>query len=227
MKRTARVTGVLYLLVIILAGFSEGFVRSSLIVTGDAAATASNIMASEGLFRLGFATDLIAFMCDAAIAMLFYVLLKPAGKTIALVAAAFRLLAHPAIAAVNLLNHFVVLPLLSGSAYLSGFGQEQLNGLAMLFLDLHGYGYLIGGAFFGVHLFLLGYLLYKSNLFPSIFGVFMIIAAFGYLTESFGDFLLPGNETLFAWFVAVPAVIAEFSLTLWLLIKGVKEPVHN
>ena len=223
MRTYARVAGALYLVIIVCAGFSEGFVRSSLIVPGDAAATAGNILESPGLFRLGFAGDLIAFLADAAVAVLLYVLLKPVSQTMSLLAAAFRLLAHPAIAAVNLLNHFGVLLILGGSEYLTAFQPEQLNAMAMLSLETHRYGYLIGGAFFGVHCGLLAYLVIKSRLFPSVLGVLLYAASFGYLTESFAFFLFPSLEALASSLVVVTAGIAEVSLCLWLLVKGVRE----
>ena len=222
-KKIARTAGLLYLIIIVCAGFSQGYVRSTLIVPGEAAKTAGNIIASVDLFRLGFVSDLIAFMSDLAVAIIFYILLKPVNNTLSLLAASFRLVSHPAIASVNLLNHYAALLLLSGSDYLKVFEADQLYALALLFLNIHKYGYLIAGAFFGLHCLLLGYLLFKSNLFPSIFGIFMVFASLGYLTESFGIFLFPAFETLFAWIVAVPAVIAELSLCLWLLFKGVKE----
>lgn len=222
-KKLARIAGVLYIIIIVCAGFSEGFVRSGVIVPGDAAATASNIAASEGLFRLGFVSDLIAFLSDLVVSVLLYILLKPVSKTLSLIAASFRLLAHPAIASVNLLNHFIALLLLSGADYLAPFQTDQLHALVLMFLNLHHYGYLIGGAFFGAHLLLLGYLLFKSDLFPGILGFLIAVASFGYLFESFGSFLFPAHEALFTWIVAVTAVIGEVSLALWLLIKGVRE----
>jgi len=209
-------------LIIILAGFSQGYVRSGLIVPGDAPATAANILASEGLFRIGFATDLTAFMMDAVVAILLYVLLRPVNKTLSLIAASFRLLAHPAIASLNLLNHLAAIQLLNGSAAMGIFEADQMQSLALFFLDLHHYGYLIGGAFFGVHLLLLGYLLFRSDLFPGILGILIVIASVGYLVESFGDFLFPGNEQVLGWIVGVSAAVGELSLTLWLLIKGVR-----
>jgi len=221
-KPTARIAGVLYLVIIICAGFSEGFVRSSLIVPGDAAATANNILTSEWLFRLGFVSDLAAFMSDAVVAVLFYVLLKPVSKTLAMIAASLRLVAHPAIAGINMLNHFTALSLISGSDYLAVFPTDQLQALVLLFLDAHNTGYLIAGAFFGLHLFFLGYLFFKSELFPGVLGILVIIASAGYLLESFGVFLFPAYEQLFAWIVGLTAVIGEVSLTFWLLIKGVK-----
>ncbi len=219
----ARVTGVLYLLIIIFAGFSQGYVRAELVVPGDAVATAQNIMAAPGLFRFGFAGDLIAFILDAIVSVLFYVLLRPVSKTLALITAALRLLAHPAIAGINLLNHYMALQLLGGADYLSVFSAEQLQALALVLMEAHTVGYLIAGAFFGLHCLLLGYLLYKSEYFPAFLGVLMAIAALGYLAESFGNFLLPGNEQLLAWVVGMTAAIGEVTLTIWLLGWGVKK----
>jgi hypothetical protein len=221
MQKTARLTGLLYLIIIICAGFSQGFVRSNLIVPQNAAETVSNILASEGLFRLGFVTDLIAFMTDAVVAILLYVLLRPVSKTISLLAASLRLLAHPAIAAINLLNHLAAVLLLSGAEYLAVLEGDQLNALVMFFLEAHRNGYLIAGAFFGLHCFFLGYLLFKAGYFPKILGVFLVVASLGYLIESFGTFLLPKYRAVWTWIVAVPAVIAELSLCLWLLIRGI------
>lgn len=150
-------------------------------------------------------------------------LLKPVNKTLALLAASFRLLAHPAIASINLLNHYAALQLSAGAGYLSALEPGQLEALVMLAIDMHTLGYLIGGAFFGVHCFFLGWLLYRSELFPKILGVLLVAASIGYLAESFGNFLFPGNEALFTWIVAVPAVIGELSLTVWLLVKGVRD----
>jgi len=222
LRKIAKVAGFLYLIIIICAGFSEGYVRSTLIVPEDATATAKNIMASEWLFRIGFVSDLIAFLSDLVVSVLFYILLKPVSKTLSLIAASLRLIAHPAIASINLLNQFAALLLLSGAGYLTVFETDQLHALMLLFLNMHKYGYLIAGAFFGVHCLVLGYLLFQSDLFPGILGVLLVFAAFGYLIESFGNFLLPGYEALFAWIVAFPAAIGELSLCVWLMVKGIK-----
>jgi hypothetical protein len=222
LRKYARITGLLYLVIFVCAGFSEGFVRSSLIVPGDAAATAGNIAAHQLLYRIGFISDLVAFVSDAVVAVLFYILLRPVSKTLSMIAAALRILAHPAIASVNMLNHFAALLLLSGADYLTVFQTDQLNALVLLSLETHKYGYLIGGAFFGFHCLVLGYLLIKSDLFPGVLGVLLIVASLGYLTESFGKFLYPGYEQILTWVVALPAVIAELSLCLWLLTKGIK-----
>ena len=224
-KRTARITGLLYLIIIVAAGFAEGAVRGSLVVPGDAAATAANIRASEMLFRAGFVADLVAFVSDVAVSILFYILLRPVNRTVALIAAGFRLLAHPAIAAVNMLNHYGALLLVGGAGYLSPFDPVQLEALALLAMDLHGYGYLIGGVFFGVHLALLGWLLARSQLFPQVLGLLVVAAAGGYLVESFGMFLFPAHASVYTALVTVTAVVGEVTLCLYLLVKGVREPL--
>ena len=221
-RTLARITGLLYLLVFVTAGFSEGYVRATLIVPGDATATAANIVASESLFRLGIVSDLIAFSADAVVAVLLYVLLRPASRTLALVAAALRLVAHPAIASLNLLTHVVALQLLSGAEYLTVFEPAQRDALALLSLTAHGYGYLIGGLFFGLHLLVLGYLLYESDRFPAILGGLVVLAGIGYLTESLVFFLVPTYEPVASAVVVVTAVVGEMALALYLVVRGIR-----
>ena len=115
--RSIRFTGLLYLLVIICAGFSQGYVRGTLVVPEDAIATATNILSNEGLFRLGLSADLVAFVLDAIISVMLYQLFKPYNKSLAMVSAALRLIAHPAIGALNLLNHYMSLEVLGGSEF--------------------------------------------------------------------------------------------------------------
>ena len=223
-KTIARITGLLYLLIFVTAGFSEGFVRASLIVPGDATATAANIVAAEELFRLGIVSDLIAFSADAVVAVLLYVLLRPVSRTVALMAASLRLIAHPAIASVNMLNQYVALQLLRGDEYLTVFSPEQIDALALLFLTAHSYGYLIGGLFFGLHLLVLGYLLYRSRLFPAVLGGLIALAGIGYLTESFTFFLVPAYEPVASTIVLVTAIVGEMALALYLVVRGVRPP---
>ena len=221
-KRLARFAGWLYLVIIVAAGFAEGYVRGTLVVPGDASATAGNILASEGLFRLGLAADLVAFMADAAVAVLFYVLLLPVSRTMSLMAAAFRLIAHPAIGGLNLLNHFGALSVLNGPEALSSFEARQLEALALLSLQAHDLGYLIAGAFFGVHLALLGWLIFRSELFPRVLGVLVGVAAVGYLTETFTYIAAPAWASFGAGLVVITASVAELSLCLYLIVKGVR-----
>jgi hypothetical protein len=217
-QRTARLVGLLILIMAVFAPFSMIYVPSTLIVPGDAATTAQNIMASEGLFRLGIASDAVVVLLELVIVVLLYVLLKPVSKTLSLVAA-FSRLAMTVIQGVNLLPHFVVLLLLSGAGYLTVFAPDQLQALGLLFLNAHAEVVLIWGFFFGLHLLVLGYLVYKSGYIPRTVGVLLMIASLCYLTQSFGNILLPQYEGIFTSVGLLSTV--EIALPLWLLIKGV------
>ena len=221
-KNTFRFTGLLYLFVIIFAGFSQGYVRGTLVVPNDALATATNIIENEGLFRFGLTLDLIAFILDAIISVLLYQIFKPFGKHLALVSSALRLIAHPAIGSLNLLNYYLAYEVLGGAEFLTAFDQDQLNALSLLFMEAHRYGYLIAGGFFGLHCLLLGILIYKSNTIPNLLGGFLMGSAAGYLIETFGNFMMPGYEEYTALIVGIAAAIGEVSLTLYLLIVGKK-----
>jgi len=222
-KRLARITGILYLIIIVCAGFSQGAVRELLVVNGDAVATAQNILGNSFLFKVGLTTDLIAFLCDAGVSILLYYLLKPVSRGLAMTAAAFRLIAHPAIGSLNLLNHFAALNVLESHGFSASFDPLQLQELSLFFMELHNMGYLIAGAFFGIHCLLLGYLLYQSNLFPKFLGVLLTFAVFGYLIESLGFIFFPELEDIFAVIVGLSAGLGEVTLAFWLLIKGIKD----
>jgi hypothetical protein len=149
-----------------------------------------------------------------------YVLLRKASKTGALASAGFRL-TGTAIYGVNLLNYFAALLLLGGAEYLNGLDSGQLNSLAMLFLDIHRHGYDLGLFFFGVHCLFLGYLLYRSGLFPGILGVLMYLAGVGYVLGSFTLFLFPSLSGAIAPVYIAP-LVGELALCLYLLIKGAR-----
>jgi hypothetical protein len=220
LKKTARIAGALILIISVFAPFSMMYVPSNLIVPGDAATTASNIMASEGLFRAGIVSDSLVFLIEIGITVMLYVLLKPVSKTLSLVAA-FSRLAMTIIQGINLLNHFTALLLLSGADYLQVFEPDQLHALVLLFLNAHEYVALIWGLFFGLHLFFLGYLVYKSGYIPRIVGVLLVVASLCYLLQSVGNILLPEYEEIFATIGFLS--IIELAFPLWLLIKGVKD----
>jgi Domain of unknown function (DUF4386) len=216
----ARIAGVLYLLVFVAAPFAEFFVRGRLVVYGDAAATATNILAHEPLYRLGLAAELITLACDAAVALIFYELLKPVSRSLSLFAAVFRLI-FAAIMAVNTLNYFAPLVLLGGGHFLTAFKTDQLQALALVPLSLYGTGYIISLVFFGFHCLLIGYLIFRSAFLPRIVGVLMAIAGSCYLINSFANLLSPPLQNhLFPYILLLPGV-AELSLMLWLLVMGV------
>jgi hypothetical protein len=216
----AKVAGVIWLIVAILAPFAEFFVRQGLIVRGNIAATAENIVASQSLFRAGFATDLVVFVIEVALAAVLYVLFRPVSRTLALVMA-FARLAMVTILGLNLLNMFTALQLLTSPEYTTVFDKGQLQGLAFMFLNAQHYGYALGMVFFGLHLGVLGFLVYRSGYLPRILGILMVVSALGYLADSFAKFLVPESAGTLAMVVVVTALIGELPLTLWLLVKGV------
>ena len=222
-KKTAHVTGILYLVIFFANFFVFMFVSGSLNVAGDATTTAANIRASESLYRSGVVSYLIVFLSEIGTTILLYKLLTPVNKTLALMMMATRLM-QAAVHAANLINFIFPLILLNGGDYLTSFAPDQINSLVLLFTDVHYYGVLVSEAFFAVSLFLLGYLVYKSELFPGILGIMLAIAGAGYVLDSFGIFLMPQHQALFANIMIAPAIIAELSFTLWLLIKGIRTP---
>jgi hypothetical protein len=221
----ARTAGVLYLIIIVFGVFGEAFVRSSLFVQGDAAATASNILASQGLFRVGFLADSVMFLCDVALAVLLFVLLRPVGKTLALVAMFFRL-TQTAVIAMNLLNYHAAIILLGNPVYAGAFEPAQLNSLSHFFLELHGHGYDLGLLLFGVHCFLLGRLVIRSGYFPKVLGILMMAAAVAYLVGSYTRFLAPSYVSAVAP-IYIVAFVSELAFCLWLLVRGVRMDEWN
>jgi len=216
----ARIAGALYLIIIVTAMFAEMVVRERLVVYGDAAATATNILAHEALYRYGGVAMLIATVCDTAVALIFYQLFKPVGRGLALLATFFRLM-PVAILAVNLLNHFAPLVLLKGAPVLPSFQEGHLPALALASLHLYAYGFKIAMVFFGFNCLLLGYLILKATFLPRILGVLMAVAGVCYLTWSLASLLSPGlGDRLFAAYILAPCFVAELSLALWLLTVG-------
>lgn len=216
----SRMAGGLVLIILACAIFSMMYVPSTLIVPGDATATANNIMVSELLFRMGIVSDSIIFLSEIVLTVILYVLFRPVSKTLSLVAA-FARLAMTVMQGTNVLYNFAALLLLSSAGYLTVFEPDQLNALVLLLFDAHNYGALVWGAFFGLHCLVLGYLIFKSGYCPRILGGLMVFASLGYLTDSFGNFLSPSYEERFNWIVSVTGFVGELPFFLWLLIKGV------
>lgn len=217
-QKIARITGVLILMLVVIAPFSVLYVPSTLIVPGDAATTAGKIVANESLFRLAMVSDSMVFLIEIVLCALLYVLLKPVSQTLSLVAA-FARLAMTVIQGINLLTYFIVLLLVSGAGYLTVLAPDQLQALVLLFLNAHESVVLIWGVAFGLHLLVSGYLVYKSGYLPRIVGGLLIVAGLCYFTQSFGNILMPQSKALFASIGLLS--IVEIALPLWLLIKGV------
>lgn len=216
----ARIAGVLYLIIIVCGIAGELFIRGSLIVRGDAAATAASILASPGLFRVGFLADSLMFLCDAGLAVLLFVLLRPVNFTLALLALCLRL-TQTAVIAANLLNYHAALLVLGGPAPADpAQSQSQSQSLALLYLDLHAHGYDLGLLLFGIHCLVLGQLIRRSGFLPRTLGFLMWGGGCAYLVGSYTRFLLPQYLDAVQPVYAL-ALVAELALCLWLLIRGV------
>jgi len=214
-RLSARITGVLYLLTILTGIFAQMYVSGSLVVEGDAAATATNILTHRGLFQLGFAAYLIEMACQIAYTALFYGLLKPAGSSVSLVAA-FLGLAGCVIKTVSRLFYIAPLFILGGAHYLNVFNAEQLQALALLFLRVNDHGAAIALVFFGFYALLTGYLIFRSTFLPRILGVLGMLGGLGWLT-----FLYPPLGYRLFLYVAVLGLLGAVAQILWLLVMGV------
>lgn len=214
-NKIARIAGILYIPPWILSLVAV-FLRQSLIVPGDASATANNIMASESLFCLSIVMDLIVQVVFVFLVLVLYKLLKPVNKNQAVLMVILFLVSVP-IAMLNMLNQFAATVVLSGADYLTAFTANQLHALVPLFLDLYEAGIMIAYIFWGLWLFPLGYLVFKSGFLPRILGIYLMISCFGYLIDFATFFLFPNTTVSINIFTGW----AELLLCLWLLIKGV------
>ena len=213
----ARIAGGLY-----LSGFANLFavaVLGTIIVNGDAAATAHNILAHETLYRLAFTADLITVPCYIAVSALFYNLFKPVNRSLSLIAA-FLGLAGSTMWALN--DSFFLAPLvvMGGAHSATAATADQLHTLALMFLNLHAQGSNIVMVAFGFHVILIGYLIFRSTFLPRILGVLLPIAGLCYLTNSFANFLSPEFAAHLVPYILIPGV-AEILLALWLFVMGV------
>jgi Domain of unknown function (DUF4386) len=219
-KDPGRFAGLLYLLASLPGFFALLYVPSKMFVRGNATATANNIAAHEMLFRLGIAADLICQALFIFVALALYHLLKGVNHRHALLMLTLILVAIP-IAFVNEVNSVAALVLARGADFLSVFDKPQRDALARLFLDLRGGGFDVAGIFWGLWLFPLGLLVYRSGFLPRILGVLLMIACWAYLANSFTSLVLPRYEALVNRWIS-PLQLAEVVFMLWLLIKGAR-----
>ena len=213
----ARFAGVLFLVSFVAGGFGEAYVPSKLIVSGDAAATAENIKAFGSLFRWGFAGYLVEAACDIVLALIFYVLLRPVRKDIALLAAFFGLVGTAVFAAAELF-YLAPLLILRGAGYLNTFSPDQLNTLALLSLKLFAYGGAMFTVFYGVAWVLRGYLIFRSGYLPRLLGVLMTLGGLAFITRNFLLVLAPAYAPGTLLLLMLPGGL---SLAAWLLVRGV------
>lgn len=213
----ARMAGVFSLLTILTGIFAQGFVSERLVVYTDAAATATNILTHSGLWQLAYAVFLIEMACNIAMTALFYDLLKPAGRSVSLLAA-FLGFAGCVIKTFSRVFFIAPLFVLGGAHYLSVFSTEQLQALALLFLKVNDRGAAMALVFFGFYAVLTGYLIIKSTFLPRILGVVSVLGGLGWLSFLY----LPLGHLLFRYVVAI-ALLGAGALIVWLLVFGVNE----
>jgi hypothetical protein len=219
-KNPGRFTGLLYVLASIVGFFAMGYVPDKLIVHGNAAATANNIAASETLFRLGIAGGILGQTAFIFVALALYDLLKEVNRRHASLMVMLIVVSIP-IALVNELNSFAALVLVRGAEFLSVFDKAQRDALAMLFLNLHGRGFVVAEIFWGLWLFPLALLVYKSRFLPRFLGVWLALAGFAWVILSLTSVLLPQyQDEVYAY--SQPAIVGEIAFMLWLLIMGAK-----
>ncbi|SRR6266511_4589574 len=219
-NNTARVAGVLYVLMGVTAPFTLIYIPRKLIVPGNASATASNILASEMLFRIGIVAALISSVAFVFLVMTLYRLLSGVSKTHASVMV-MLVLVSVAIGFVNEVNNIAALIVFRGADFLSAFGKPQLDALGMLFLRLRGQGLVVNEIFWGLWLFPFGMLVMRSGFLPRILGVLLIVNGFAYLAASLTSLVLPAYAGVVNRFALI-AETGELWIMLWLLIKGAR-----
>lgn len=225
-KQLARVAGVLYLIVAIFGGFAHLFVRATVYLPGDAAGTAQSVVANAGLVRVGVVADLLQATVFLFVGMTLYLLLNhvnlnAARAMVILVAIATTIIC------LNIVFQFAALLVATDVSYAAAFGAAGSNALVLLLLDIQHYGYLIAQIFFGLWLVPLGYLAYKSEMFPKALGVMLIVGAAGYVVDLLAQFLIPDLSETISTFVVIPSAIGELWMVGYLLIKGARVKPHD
>jgi hypothetical protein len=211
-RLNARLAGILYL-VVILGGTFAPFVVAPSSLSADPAAITARIMQSQSAYRLGGVAEVVVLACDIALAVIFYRLLRPVSRTVAMLAAFFRL-AYASISGANVTLHFAPLLVLTEKPV-------PPQPLAVTLMRLHLLGFDIALIFFGIHVALLGYLIFCSTYLPRILGLLLVLGGAAYLTNSLVSLWAPGALAGRALVLLAPAGLAEMAIALWLLVAGV------
>jgi hypothetical protein len=217
LRKSSVTAGIGLLLMAILAAVANFNALQNLVVNSDAAATYSKIMNATGVFRLGICFFIIVSILDIVVAWALYVLFKPVSKGLSLLAAWLRIV-YAAIFAISLNNLLQILHLLSGADYLKVFEADQLKAQVMLYVEMFQSGWNTGLIVFGLHLLILGYLVFTSKCFPKFLGILVFIAGMGYMIDSFGKLFLPGYSMTIAMFTFAGEVLLIF----WLFWRGIR-----
>jgi len=219
-KTLARVTGILYLIVAVGGAFAES-VRTGAVVPGDAAATAANVVQRASLFHVAFVADLVDFTSFLLIGLLLFAILRSVDFRVAVAMLAINAVSV-AIQALNMLNHIGALLVATNPSFTAGMSSEASHSLVLLFLELHRQGYLIAQIFFGGYLLPLGYLVYRSGMFPKALGAIVMLGAAGYLAGVVATYATTAFDSSLAVYFGIAGGIGELLFLLWLLAVGVR-----
>ena len=219
-KTYARIAGILYLIIAVVGGFSILYVPSVILAPGDAAKTAANLLANQGLFGLGVVADVVVMTTEIVLSAMLFVLFKPTSPTLSMIAMVSRL-TMVLVMAINLLIYITPMLLLRDVDQ-GGLGIDQRQAAAQVLFEAHRYGIYIWDIFFGMHLAALGYLIVKSGYFPRLLGLAIVIGSLGYLLEGLLKVTFFENAALGTAVVVllVVASVSELAFALWLLVRG-------
>lgn len=213
----ARVAGIIFLLAVVAGTIGEALVPSMLVVPGDAAASAHNIVANDLLFRLGFVAYIVEALTDVALTFLLYILLRQVQANLAFASVLFRVMATATFAAGEAF-YFAQSLILKGDTYLSTFSSQQLQTLALLSYNVYVAAGNLSSIFYGIGSIILGYLIWRSRYLPKILGVLWIIGGLGFVLGNLVWFVAPAYSSSFFIF---PMIIGLLALGIWLLVRGV------
>jgi hypothetical protein len=219
-KKTARIAGILFLMMVVFGLAAEIFFRQKIFSSSDITMTANNILSNNFLYRAGILSDMLMSLSYLFTALVLYKLLSSVNKSMAATMVVFAT-AGSVLLLFNILIEIAPLYILSSNDYMSAFDISQKQSLAMLFYNLYQHGYMIGQIFFSLWVFPLGILIYKSGFIPKILGILFIVETIFGLMSVIVHFLLP-NATLES-IMMIPMMIAEFSFMFYLLIRGINE----
>ncbi len=220
-KRLAQVAGLLYLVVGVFGGFAIGYVNPKIYVPGDAATSAANVVANADLVRIGVVADLLQATVFVFLAMVLYLLLKDVNK-VAARAMVILVAIATTVMCLNEVFQYAALLVAGDASYVAALGAAGSNSVVMLLLDLYHYGLAIAQIFFGLWLVPLGYLAYRSGMFPRALGAVLVVGGISYLVDTLAAFLAPDLSRQIHGVLAIAPVIAEVWMVGYLLWMGFK-----
>jgi hypothetical protein len=225
LKKTARLAGLLYLIWVITGIYGIFYVSPQIIVQGDVVTTAKNMLANEFLFRTGIINDMISNAIWVFMVLILYRLFKQVNERQAILMVALVLVQIPAVFIMEAFN-IASLMIFKGEI-LKSFELSQRQDFAMLFLKINDYSTLTLEMFWGLWLLPFGLLVYKSGFIPRVLGVFLILNGMAYIIPCLVSVLFPDHQTHVTQFAMPFWILGEISITLWLLIKGVKNNIST